>query len=354
MFFSIVVPAYNAAHFLKEKIEALLEQSYSDFEIIIIDDGSKDETAGICNEYAKKDIRLQCYSIPNSGSGIARNMGIKKAKGEYLLFVDIDDELYPDALERIAQYCEEEKPDLIVFGHKVMNTAGKEIREISYNETSFAGDYMRKEFGQFYERTQPYCTYGVPWNKVYKREIIEEENVMFPNLRRHQDQVFVLSYLTHVKRVLFVEDVLYKYYAPNTFETERKLPEDYFLNIIELDKRCRNIIESWGVLDEKLMRVLDAKLVFLSIKACENLILRSNIVEQIRTYEAYEQIITDVSVKEAIMNAEKIEYKRYQRILILLKKDQKSIVYGLLVIKSAIQRVRGMVNGIRKILGKVN
>lgn len=347
MFFSIIVPVYNAAHLLPAKIEMLLQQSFDDFEVIIIDDGSKDDTALVCAEYEGRDERLRIYRIQNSGSGVARNVGIEKARGKYLVFLDVDDEMTSNALENISKYCYEDRTDLIVFGHEVVNTEGQKSRRITYTEHEFEGEYVRTNLEKFFDRNQEYYIYGVPWNKVYRTDIVKQYSICFPELRRHQDQVFVLTYLSHVNNISFVSDVLYKYYAPNTFETEKKLPEDYFSVVLELDRRTREIVCGWNEKNNKIASLLDAKLIFLTFKACENMILRCGRKELRWKYKEFKEMLDIEPVRDAVKSARNMEYRYYQCMLGLLKKERKFMLFCLLATRVEIQKMRKRICDIR-------
>ena len=101
---SIIIPIYNAEKYLSTCIESILSQGFEDFELLLINDGSKDNSLSICNDYAQRDSRIKVFDKPNGGVSSARNLGLDNATGEYVMFVDADDRLAPNALEMFSPY----------------------------------------------------------------------------------------------------------------------------------------------------------------------------------------------------------------------------------------------------------
>ena len=110
---SVIIPVYNSAQYLKECVDSVLAQSYSNYEILLIDDGSKDNSLDICNEYAKSDSRVKVFHKENGGASSARNVGLNKAQGKYIFFLDSDDYIKDDTLEKLIDTAVKEKADLV-------------------------------------------------------------------------------------------------------------------------------------------------------------------------------------------------------------------------------------------------
>ena len=113
MLISVIVPVYNAEKYLRECLDSIVNQTYKNIEIILVDDGSTDGSGAICDEYADKDVRIKVYHIPNGGASNARNLGIDNADGEYLMFVDSDDIILPYVVERAIKLALEHNADIV-------------------------------------------------------------------------------------------------------------------------------------------------------------------------------------------------------------------------------------------------
>lgn len=185
---SIIVPVYNTANYLPQCVDSIICQSYTDWELILVDDGSKDQSGMICDEYAKRDNRIMVIHQSNNGVSSARNAGINYAKGEYLCFVDADDWLEPSFL--IDFQFDKIKVDFYIGGY-IFNTYGTPFSCKKYEEICCSGlSEIRDEF--FRQNLQ---TNGYPWGKLYKSSIIRENNLRFnEKLSINEDHLFVFQY----------------------------------------------------------------------------------------------------------------------------------------------------------------
>lgn len=208
-FFSIIVPAYNTAPYLPRCIDSLLGQSCHDFEILLINDGSTDNTAAIVDMLQAKDSRIRGLHIPHAGVGAARNSGLRMAQGEYVLFVDSDDALVPDALERVHESLENAS-DVLCFGLLTRSLAGGEIfgqrtcekEEPRYTSISETVDDCIRGKVVFISA----CTHA------YRLSIIRENHILFQEgLVFGEDRLFNWNYLRHCKSVSYIKDRLYIY-----------------------------------------------------------------------------------------------------------------------------------------------
>lgn len=163
---SIIIPVYNAEKYLRRCIESVLSQSFTDFELILVDDGSKDSSPQICDEYVAKDDRVRVIHKENGGVSAARNDGLDIAKGEYVTFIDSDDWVKKEYLQG---FYDKHSFDFVI-GSFVNEPSGK-IRKI--NECIFIGnklkDYIKKS----------YLSNGYPWGKLYNNKIIKNNNIRF-------------------------------------------------------------------------------------------------------------------------------------------------------------------------------
>ena len=204
-FFSIIVPAYNCEKFLSECLESIRNQSYKDIEVIIIDDGSTDCTPTILDEIADVDLRFKVIHQANSGTGEARNRGIEEAKGDYILFVDSDDILVGDCLERVYNTIDKyNSPDLIVFGNKTFGYGEEVISSKPFKIYNKGADYVR-------EIVNAKGGAGSVWGRAYKASIIRNNNIRFGSFKTAEDGHFNTLYLCYLNSVVNIEYIGYMY-----------------------------------------------------------------------------------------------------------------------------------------------
>lgn len=178
---SIIVPAYNAEKFLKRSIEAILNQTYRNIELILINDGSTDNTEQICLEYAAKDSRVKYFQQENHGQGYTRARGIKESKGEYVAFVDADDYMHPQAYEIMLKSLLLDSTDVCVCQWNYEVIDGRHTINNRIYDDTFYGIKTGTEFARYlycYKDTEN-GGYGYanglvvsPWNKLYRKELL--------------------------------------------------------------------------------------------------------------------------------------------------------------------------------------
>lgn len=253
---SVIMPVYNMGNRIRKGLESVLKQTYSKIEIIIVDDGSTDDSYKICQCYAKNDSRIRLFHTKNQGSGEARNYGIAQAEGRYLYFMDADDEIHPNALKILAHYMEKEDVDLVVCGYDCINSKGIKTERKQFRFRKETGEYVRKNYQDFVLMRSTYAIQGVPWNKLFKSSIVKEYNVLYPDLRRQQDEIFIARYVDHIKNVCFIEDILYDYYINDIHAVWEKFPKDYMDISNSLLQYRLDIIQKWNEENSEVRRWL--------------------------------------------------------------------------------------------------
>ena len=215
---SIVIPVYNSARYLRECIDSVLGQSYGNLDVILVDDGSTDESPEICREYAGKDARVRFFRLEPVGVGAARNYGMEQARGKYLMFADSDDVCEPGLAGRLLAETEaaagEENGSpvsLAVCGMRVTDEDGKETG--SFREEGFAGrmpvrEYMRNVLAKW--QSHPLC--GGVYCKLFETAAVKEHGIRFEEQETYaEDFLFNLAYLAHADEVTVLPDALYRY-----------------------------------------------------------------------------------------------------------------------------------------------
>lgn len=209
---SIVVPIYNAENYLRRCVDSILNQEYTDFELLLVNDGSTDASGDICEEYGDRDPRVIVIQKENTGVSDSRNRALDRARGKYLQFLDSDDWITPDATRLFVRAAEEYGCDMVisdfyrVVGER-LSTKGDIEEEGVLTREEFAA-HMMENPADFY--------YGVLWNKLYRRDIVEEHNLrMDTDINWCEDFMFNLEYIRYAK-------VFYALHAPIYYYVKRK------------------------------------------------------------------------------------------------------------------------------------
>lgn len=208
---SIICPAYNAERTIGKLIDSIVSQKYNNYELIVLNDGSKDNTYNIISEYAKKYDNVIAIDKHNTGVGDTRNEGLKIAKGKYIAFADADDYYSDDFFEKIIPEIQKEDFELLVFNAKVMNydeymhdLIPKKYKQGSFIEKDGVKKYLHGEFC--------HKIGNGPWNKVYVNKIIKDNKLGYEqNKKRGQDLLFNILYVSKVISYKYIDEKLYYY-----------------------------------------------------------------------------------------------------------------------------------------------
>lgn len=187
-------------------VQSILNQTYKDFELLLVDDGSPDRCGRMCDEWAQRDARVQVIHKPNGGLSDARNAGIERAKGEYLCFVDSDDWIAEDMLARLYQLLKDTNADLACGNFVRIAETGEQEKEIEHIRE---GVYSRDEFWKQYFFDSERTYYQTSWNKMYKRGLFER--LRFPMGKIHEDVYILYDLINACRTVAFSDKVVYYY-----------------------------------------------------------------------------------------------------------------------------------------------
>lgn len=205
---SVIVPIYNVEQWLPACVDSLLAQDFTDFELILVDDGSPDGCPALCDAYADRDDRVRVIHQKNGGLSAARNTGIEAACGEYLAFVDSDDFVSPQYLSKMLAAARTQSADLVVCGVEDVAESGQNTEEPSHSLCSEAGCFAgRALFSKFFGPNATY--YTVAWNKLYRAELWNE--LRYPEGLLHEDDAVAHRVYAACERVICLEDPLYFY-----------------------------------------------------------------------------------------------------------------------------------------------
>lgn len=230
MLISVIMPIYNSENFLNRAIQSVLNQSILDFELLLVDDGSKDRSAKIGKEYEKIDRRVKLYQKENGGVSSARNYGLQLAQGEYITFIDSDDAYSPDYLKNLLN-AQNRRYDLTVCGISrfIDGKEKKNCLSLELNNKDQINDLILDIFNS--------GLFNSPVNKLYKSTIIKENKICFnEKSAMGEDYEFNLSYLDCCNNCKFVENSDYYYYIQNQSATYQYRENEFMLRRISIDR----------------------------------------------------------------------------------------------------------------------
>ena len=208
--FSIIVPVYNCANYLEECVAGILAQSESAFELLLIDDGAQDESGAICDSLAERDARIRVFHKENGGAASARNYGLDRARGRYVLFIDGDDLVERDLLERVSRELRENR--LIVYGMAFDYYAGETVERTELMSAAHRGVFSTEAFAADFRGFFHDNALSSACNKVFDLELIQNNKLRYQDgMDLYEDFAFVLRYLALVREVCCLDEGLYHY-----------------------------------------------------------------------------------------------------------------------------------------------
>lgn len=219
---SIIVPVYNMEKYLEKSLSSIIHQTMSDIEIVVVDDGSKDNSEAVYRKFAESDSRIKTIKKENAGVSEARNTGIDNANGEFLMFADPDDWMEPNCCEIL--YKEQEKTnadlvlaDVIIVKNGTPITWNIFSEEFTTSDPQFMKQYQKTCIGYSYN-PKPGVKWktpglGSPWNKLFRHSIITENNLRFDSYVKgiYDDNLFTLHYLMHTESLSYIQKPVYNY-----------------------------------------------------------------------------------------------------------------------------------------------
>lgn len=306
--FSIIIPCYNIEKYISKTLNSVFNQTFQNFEIILIDDGSKDNTGKILDDYSKKDKRIKVIHKINEGVSQARNVGIENAVGEYIYFLDGDDLIENNLLERANEVFENNEIEIFSFGFNMVYENGKIKRKYSsekYNNQiikskEFLSLFFNKKIGQ------NMCSF------IVKRELIKNNKIFFTKgLERGEDLEFQIKMLLGNNSVYYDKTSFFKYVSRDGSVVQSKVKLNIF-NFLEVLEKFRKNIE-----DRKLKKDLEYFFITYYFYTLKEMALKGY------TEEVYQQARQILKKYEYILKTLKFEFsKNYikMKVLIILYK----------------------------------
>ena len=252
---SVIIPSYNAADYIAQTLESVLAQTLTDIEVIVVDDGSTDNTRNIVADFANKDPRLTLVEQTNQFAGVARNNGMSKARGKYLYFLDADDYIESNALEELVNAIEQHGADIAIAKSEGFdNTTGDTwtidgaLNGVDYDRPIAHAEYCDRLFQSFI---------GWPWDKLFRKEFIDKTALTFQPLRTTNDALFVFCALALADTIVCLDSVFFHHRTNNKNSLEGSRAKSWnnaicAINVIEdqltksdKGKACLNSYYRW-------------------------------------------------------------------------------------------------------------
>lgn len=307
---SIIVPVYNVERYLEQCIESLVNQTYKNLEIILVNDGSTDSSGSLCEKLAKTDKRIRVIHKNNEGLGFARNTGMEVMNGKYVTFIDSDDYADSNLIELLYTNLKNENADTCIGGFKRVKNSGEVIFKEQYDRVVYSDGEVKnnlliKMLGSSPEKSD--AIRMSVWNVIYSADIIRNSNLKFPSEREliSEDIIFDVKYYQGSKRVVVIDSLAYNYRI-NEESLTRKYKSDRFEKCKILYEELKNQVNKIYDDDMAILRV--QRQFFVNIRECikqENTkISHKNIKEAISNIEyickddVIQDIIADYPVKK--------------------------------------------------------
>ncbi len=234
---SVIIPIYNTEKYIKRAVDSVLRQTYQNFEVLLINDGSSDGSSCICENLSNLDKRIRYFYQKNQGVSAARNLGLKNAKGDYILFLDSDDEWKNNLVEKIVECFQNSDCDMVRFGFH------SHAPEIVQNDKIENAIYTQKELiCKYFDDSMIYRNFSACWSGAYKKRLIDNGGLLFDKrLAIGEDGKFVLQYTLLCKQIQMIDEYLYEYYpifANRTNATSRDtkvIYDEYELCLLQFE-----------------------------------------------------------------------------------------------------------------------
>lgn len=248
---SVIVPVYNMAGRVGRCLDSICNQSFEDIEVLVIDDGSTDGSGEVIGQYVVKDPRVRCFHETNSGVSAARNLGLDNAEGEYIMFIDADDEIEDGYFTNIADIAKSSKADILIWGI----TCCLEDGHTEERKPQLQGEYDRNSFlqafpGDHYGKHKG--LYGFVSNKLVKRSLIEEYGLRFDeSMLLMEDYNFFLDCYSRATSFFCFPETGYHYNIFETINGSVRYSDSMYRQLINIHSKCTDLLDSEGVLTEE-------------------------------------------------------------------------------------------------------
>ena len=294
---SIIVPVYNAESSLQTCVDSIWGLAFTEWELLLIDDGSTDGSAALCDSLSRQDPRVRVYHKPNGGVSSARNLGIRKAQGEYVYFVDSDDTLFPGALTELYDSAKKTEADMVVCGFTYyVEQSGETVDNLP--GVFFCGggaEYLRERFQVDFRQE----FFNPPWNKLILRSLLTENDIFFgEEFAICEDMAFSMQVLAQCRRICVIPQALYCYHYKEADNLVHRFHANYYEALLYFRDCARTCFQRLGA-EAALYEEIDAYFVGKSLMYLHK-IYRSSGYDRQRKRAELERIGTSAPLQNAL------------------------------------------------------
>ena len=290
---------YNTEKYLRECVDSILAQTFTDYELLLIDDGSTDSSGAICDEYAQKDSRVRVFHKENGGVSSARNLGLDNANGEWITFVDSDDMVYEDSLGILYESSADDTIDFIVAGFDYYNNDKKNISYTTANDKFGKKKYFKNAgITNLYENELGYWCWFM-CSKLFRRSIIQQYNIRFnTTIKYSEDRLFISLYSCKIlNNICFFTTPVYKYRIHRESvmgKSNEKFNEDFITGVEAAVLMYKNILKESSTRYNKFLALCDIIYSYRTMKK----IIRNYIVSDNFKHRLDEIFFNVISIKK--------------------------------------------------------
>ena len=314
---SVIVPIYNGENYIEKCVKYLTGQIYQNLEILLIDDGSLDRSLSLCNKAALRDKRIRVIHQENAGVSASRNRGVREAKGEFILFFDVDDALTSNTVKDNVEIAVSENVDVVIFCFQYYNVS-QHRKKKNGMENNFVGS-SEKFFNDYLLKTLENEVFNAPWNKLIRRELLLEHDVLFDKRYRiYEDIAFNAILFKYARSVAINSHIYYTYYLRNAGTALTGFYPDFFEAVTQFYHNACSYCAKYRKNEKQLQKFSEVyvNLVVMYIKQI-SMNSKLNVFEKKKFYEK----IIDSEVFDEALGQAKI--KASKRLAIWLVKNGK-------------------------------
>ena len=326
---SVVMPVYNKELYLEKTLQSILNQTYKNFEIIIVNDGSTDNTKQICDEYAKKDSRISVYHIENGGVSNARNIGLKYVTGEYIQFIDGDDCINQGIFEKYISILESKNYDILFSSYNKVDYLGNLLDRV---DIGYDGEYKKEEILlDFAEQQIKTGYYGCVSNKLLKKDIIRKNRLIFnTTISVAEDLDFFLDVYKYSSDYFFINMESFNY-LQNAENTSVLLYDnlDYYIQLL-INLKMKDILIESGYFYEENKRILEQRILdYIYYEVFYSKLNKDIIKRKVSNLYNDDKVMSGLTIKNVLS---------FKNIVVLaIKKNKYNTVYNLLYLRNKLR-----------------
>lgn len=250
---SIIVPVYQVEKYIRQCVDSILAQTFKDFELILVDDGSTDKSGEICDEYAKVDGRVKVIHQTNRGVAAARNNAVRCAEGAYICFVDADDWIEDTMIENCVNHMEAYDADVLRHGYTMEVWQDSGCQRIEKKSEPFFAEYLtNNQIAEQMENFWKDCSNYV-WNYFFRKETVG--HIEFPEIKISEDHIFVLKVLQECKKICYLREEPY-HYCMRMGSSANRWQEEGIDCQLQMIQSCHEFMEHFGISGDRKERIL--------------------------------------------------------------------------------------------------